>query len=170
MESIEDLKKQQEEIKKKLNLLIKAEQQVLEDSLEIKVGDIVEGTRFITDRDNYYIGDEWFCEKVYNIHKDSDNKIYIEFYGHTPRQAIEDVKLFKKDDYTLRHSLWDRDLDVGDDFQLFVEKPNCTKGNLYYIKKLVKVYKEDASYWFQNDQFELEEIQDGEYHFIYPKD
>lgn len=121
---------------------------------KIKKGDIVE---FIHDG-------EWYSAKVYHI-----DEYGVKFYSYHMTMNINSLRIFDESDYTLRHSVWNRDLEPGDNFKLICEKPKSTLGNIYCIYKVVKVINEDDEYWYYNDEGKLQTLYDGDFHVISEK-
>lgn len=140
----------------------------LEEKTGLKVGTIVE----VIDRErinDYDYKNYWTKTKVLGFNVIKDNiYVYLE-YTYKQQFLLKEVKIFKENDYTLRHSLWDRELDIDDEFQLIVDKPKSTKGDIYEIFKVIKQKNYNIEYWYYNDNNQLQTLYEGEFHVIKEK-
>lgn len=76
------------------------------------------------------------------------------------------VSKFNENDYTLRHELWYNEMNLGDEFQLIMDKPKSTKGKIYSVFKIVEQIGENTEYWYYNDLGKLQTLYEGEFHVI----
>lgn len=140
----------------------------LEKETGLKIGTTVE-VKDIERINDYDYKSSWVKSEVLGFDLSSDKPyVYLRF---TCKQRFlpEEVKIFNENDYTLRHSIWDRELDINDEFQLIVDKPKSTKGDIYEIFKVVKQKDCNIEYWYYNDNNQLQTLYEGEFHVVKEK-
>lgn len=126
-----------------------------------KIGDIVEFIDRERKGDYDYIY-HWNNKPIKSMFIQGEY-VFLRFdYAETMKST--DVKLFDKNDYTLRHSLWDRELDLNDEFQLIVDKPKSTKGEIYKVFRIEKEVDCNIQYMYYNDYGKMAIVTDGQFH------
>lgn len=128
-----------------------------------KIGDVVE----VRDRErinDYDYVSVWTKGEISHFSSESNGSVYVQLKHNSSSFNIEKIKLFNENDYTLRHSLWDRELDIENQFQLIVDKPKSTKGELYNIFRVVKEVDCNIEYFYYNDYGHLQSLYEGEFH------
>ena len=164
MDKIKELKEQlQTEIRKERLKTLKS----LEKTTGFKVGDIVE---FINrERINDYDYEEHWNKREIIDFEESGGIIRVNLKGWYGAIQVKGIRKFNPDDYTLRHQLWERELDIDDEFQLVVEKPKSTKGKLYKVLSVLKQKDESIEYSYWNDYGKKAYLYEGEFHVTTPK-
>lgn len=161
IEELKEALRKEEVAEKKLTI------KNIEKECGIKIGDIVE--YLYSWRINDYDYETcWSKGEVYDLSK-GDKSIFVSIKGHHGDIMLDNVRIYNEYDYTLRHSIWDRELDVDDSFQLVVDKPKSTKGRIYQIYKVVKERGHAIEYLYYNDYGKLETLYDDELHVITDK-
>ena len=130
-----------------------------------KKGDIVE---FIVsemqDADGYLYKDIWYSREIYNLSLVRGN-VYANMKGFhgSLNVTTSNMKHFEESDDALRHSVWNRELELGDKIQLIVDKPKSTKYKIYEVFKIVKQVGENNEYWYYNDYGHPTTLLKGDY-------
>lgn len=149
-----ELAKLRKEIEDRDKLFIK-------ENTSLKVGDKVE---FILKGDSYLNEeDEWECREVTRLFVEN-GKIKASVSGLHSNYLVSDLKLFDENDYKLRHYLWERELNPGDEFQLIVDKPKSSKGYLYNIYSVYNAVDRNIEYQYFNDYDKPQTLYEGEFH------
>ncbi len=160
MDKIKELEKQIQQEKNKVKLQqIKEAEKVT----GFKIGDEVEYIERNRDGDYDYTYD-WTKHVIIDFDLKGDKIGLVFKYNNGYFNKWEDAKLFDKNDYTLRHSNWNRELDIDDEVQLIVDKPKSTKGDIYEIYKVIKEKGEQIEYWYFNDDNKPQTLYEGEFH------
>ncbi len=158
---MEDKEILKQKILKDKELLKKLQLEEILNETSFRINNIVE---FILIGDSYnYEPDEWRKGKIYSFEKNGDT-IYANV-GHW-NLPIDRLHLYNENDYTLRHQVWNRELDLYDKFQLIVDKPKSTKGKIYEIFKIVKEIESQIEYFFYNDHGKPTTLYEGEFHVV----
>lgn len=157
LQELEDkVRKDQEKLK---NLRIKE----LEKESGFKLGEIVE---FIVEGDSYNNErDSWNKGQIWSLEKSGDT-IWAKVQHESVK--ISKLKRFDDNDYSLRHEVYERELSLGDEFQLICEKPNATIKKKYQVYKIITEVGKSIQYWFLNDENELGSLKEGEFHITNP--
>lgn len=155
-----DLEKEIENLKREIK---KRDDSFIKENTDLRKGDVVE---FIVKGDSY-IGeeDEWESRKIGRLFIEN-GKIKASIEGLHADYLVSDLKLFDPNDYSLRHSLWDRELNPGDEFQLIVDKPKSSKGRIYPIHTVYKSIGNRIEYTYYNDYDKIQTLYDGEFHVV----
>jgi len=132
----------------------------------IRIGDVVEFT-YEDGSGGYDSEYYWSKGEVYDIHK-SFESIFLYIKGRHTSINLKDAKLFNENDYEMRHSIYERELDLEDEFQLIVEKPKSTKGKVYKVYKILKEVGENIQYFYWNDYNKSQSLYEGEFYVTKP--
>ena len=157
--TIQELQKEIEQIKVK-------EQKTLRDRIKkeygLKIGDEVE---YISrDRVNDYDYETTWSKGQITNFIERGSTLFLKVTSHFYEINLKDARLFNENDYTLRHSIWQRELDIEETFQLVVDKPKSTKGNFYSVYKVVKEIGHPVEYFYYNDHSKPQTTYEGEFH------
>lgn len=159
---IEELEKQLAIEKVKLQ---KSQAKTILQETGFKKGDSVE---FVVseaiDNDGYYYRDVWYNNEIWDL-KLERGIVFATVRGQLYPINISKSQMrhFDPNDYTLRHSVWSRRLELGDKIQLIIDKPKSTKYNIYEIFKIVLQKGENPEYWYYNDNGHPSILYKGDY-------
>lgn len=124
-EQIRKLEKEQEE----------AETKIMLEKHGLKIDDIVEFEWDEDDEDVWY-PIVWCTGKVVGYW---NNRVKVRRVDDRIEFVdIKEVKLYDKNDYTLRHKIWDRPLEPGDKIKILVERKNLILGGIYEVDSIFR--------------------------------